>query len=85
LTAGQVEFKHYDLYAQALAKIERGHDQDLADARSFMKRGLIRPPELVRLFDAIRPQLIRYPALDADDFEIKVRMFLRTERDDAGR
>src|SRR5436309_2496486 len=40
LTAGQVEFKHYDLYAQALAKIERGHDQDLADARSFLTRGL---------------------------------------------
>src|SRR5437879_9951512 len=29
-TAGEVEFKHYDLYSQALAKIERGHDQDIA-------------------------------------------------------
>jgi hypothetical protein len=28
---GKIDFYHYDLYAQALAKIERGHARDLAD------------------------------------------------------
>ena len=31
---GKVTFLHYDFYAQALAKIERGHDFDLSDVRS---------------------------------------------------
>jgi len=80
-TAGEVEFKHYDLYSQALAKIERGHDQDLADARSFLLQGLVIVPELERLFEAIRPQLVRYPAIDPDDFECKVRRFLSGQAD----
>lgn len=28
---GKLSFFHYDLYAQALAKIERCHSQDVAD------------------------------------------------------
>ncbi len=32
---GKLTFLHYDFYAQALAKIERGHDSDLSDVRSF--------------------------------------------------
>jgi hypothetical protein len=80
MTAGKVDFKHYDLYSQALAKIERGHDMDLADARSFLARGLIDPVELERLFNTIRPQLIRYPALDPTDFARKLREFLSKHR-----
>ncbi|MGH8595545.1 MAG: DUF6036 family nucleotidyltransferase, partial [Gammaproteobacteria bacterium] len=30
---GPVDFKHYDFYAQVLAKIERGHRQDTSDVR----------------------------------------------------
>jgi hypothetical protein len=77
LAAGQVVFKHYDLYSQALAKIERGHEQDLADARSLVALGLIDPAELGRLFQAIRPKVIRYPALDARDLERKLGDFQR--------
>jgi len=80
LTAGRVEFKHYDLYSQALAKIERGHALDLTDAGSFIARGLIVPEELERLFEAIRPLFIRYPAVDAGDLERRLRTFLRERR-----
>ena len=36
-------FRHYDLYAQALAKVERGHARDLADVEAMLERGLVDP------------------------------------------
>lgn len=65
---GHVAFHHYDFYAQALAKIERGHAQDTGDVREMMVRGLVQRARLVELFDAIEPALYRYPALDARSF-----------------
>ena len=78
VTVGKVTFKHYDLYSQALAKIERGHDTDIADASAFVALRLIDVQELKLLADAIRPQLIRYPAIDPVDFERKLEEFLKT-------
>lgn len=70
---GPLHFFHYDLYAQALAKIERGHAQDQKDVREMLSRGLVNRATLLSLFESIRPQLIRYPAIDAEEFEAKVR------------
>ena len=61
---GQVSFHHYDFYAQALSKIERGHAQDLEDVAALHRLELIEPDTLLRLFEAIASQLVRYPALD---------------------
>jgi hypothetical protein len=36
-------FHHYDFHAQALAKVERGHSQDVADVREMLVRGLVSP------------------------------------------
>src|SRR5881397_2234516 len=36
---GSVEFFHYDFALQALAKLERGHVQDLADVASLLRGG----------------------------------------------
>jgi hypothetical protein len=72
---GQVDFFHYDFYAQALAKIERGHTMDLEDARQMTVRGLIDMVELARRFDAIAPDIVRYPAIDPDAFRAKVEEF----------
>ena len=33
---GKLQFYHYDFYAQALAKIERGHRQDIEDVRAML-------------------------------------------------
>lgn len=73
---GQVDFFHYDFYAQALAKIERGHTMDLEDARQMTGRGLIDMVELAQQFDAVAPDLVRYPAIDPDAFRAKVRGFI---------
>lgn len=70
---GPLHFFHYDFYAQALAKIERGHAQDQKDVHEMLSRGLIKRETLLSLFESIRPQLIRYPAIDAEEFESKVR------------
>jgi hypothetical protein len=75
---GKVSFYHYDYYAQALAKLERGHAQDLADVREMAGRGLIEANRLRDLFELIEPQLYRYPALNAASFRRAVEDFLHT-------
>jgi hypothetical protein len=73
---GEVGFFHYDPIAQALSKIERGHARDLSDVTEMVARGLVSAPDLLVFFDRIRPALHRYPALDPDAFERKVRAFV---------
>lgn len=72
---GPVSFYHYDFYAQALAKLQRGHTRDLADVAAMRASGLIDVVTLARLYREIQPQLIRYPAIDAPSFERAVREF----------
>ena len=57
-------FRHFDLYAQALSKIERGHAQDEGDVREMFDRGLVDRVKLLEYFSAIEPRLYRYPAID---------------------
>lgn len=65
---GKLAAFHYDLYAQALAKIERGHALDAIDVEQMLRRALIEPLQLKRLFEAIYPELYRYPAIDPRAF-----------------
>ncbi len=71
---GHVSFFHYDYYAQALAKIERGHAQDLLDVRAMFAEGLIEPARLRGHFEAIVPDLYRYPAIDEAAFRRAVNL-----------
>ena len=65
---GKLDFFHYDLYGQALAKIERGHSQDLLDVQAMLRDGLVVREKLQSLFQAIEDQLYRYPAIDPPSF-----------------
>src|SRR5213592_1944872 len=47
---GGVEFFHYDFALQALAKVERGHAQDLEDVKSFLRGGYVTADELSSRF-----------------------------------
>ena len=69
---GAVEFYHYDLYSQALAKIERGHARDLIDVAALIDRGRVERGELLRLFELIEPDLIRFPAIEPRVFRAAV-------------
>ena len=65
---GRAFFHHFDLYAQALAKIERGHAQDLDDVHEMLRRGLIDRVKGLEYFAAVEPFLYRYPSLDPRTF-----------------
>jgi hypothetical protein len=69
---GRLTFYHYDPYAQALAKLERGHVMDLVDVRALVDTGLVDPARARALFDEIEPQLYRYPAVDPRAFRAAV-------------
>lgn len=72
---GSVDFLHYDFYAQALAKIERAHQQDLGDLAAMFDGGLIESSRLMAFYEAIEPSLRRYPALEPASFRVKVERF----------
>ena len=69
---GVLSFHHFDLYAQALSKIERGHTTDRLDVAELIRRGLVDADGLMEYFEAIAPDLYRYPALDAASFRRSV-------------
>jgi Nucleotidyltransferase of unknown function (DUF6036) len=65
---GQLSFRHFDPYSQALAKLERAHAQDLLDLRELLDRGLVDVSGLHACFAEIEPELYRFPAVDPTDF-----------------
>ena len=77
---GPVDFLHYDFYAQALAKIERGHHQDPGDVEAMWRLNLIESGRLMHLFDAIEPDLVRYPAINPVQFRNRVQRAVRASR-----
>jgi hypothetical protein len=73
---GKLTFRHFDPSAQALAKLERGQDRDLADVRALIERGLVDAASLRSTFEQIEPALFRFPAIDAVAFRGRVEAML---------
>jgi hypothetical protein len=61
---GLVDFHHYDLRAQALAKLARGFDREV-DVRAMLERRLIRCDALHIALEEMAPRLERYPRVDS--------------------
>lgn len=80
---GDVDFFHYDFYGQALAKIERGHHTDLRDVQAMVARGLINPELLVRMFEGVTRDLLRYPAVDEQALRAKLATMVERVQGDA--
>jgi len=72
-----VVFRHYDYYAQALAKLERGHGRDISDVEAMVERGLVDVDRLLEFFEGSKPELIRYPAIDAHAYTESVEDLVR--------
>jgi hypothetical protein len=49
---------------QALAKIQRDHALDRADVQLMIASGRVDRARLLELFEAIEPQLFRFPAIN---------------------
>jgi hypothetical protein len=61
---GNLEVFDFDLYSQALSKLERGFELDLEDVRSMVHRAELDPNRLLELFESVEAQLFRFPAVD---------------------
>lgn len=70
---GRLSFHHFDPVAQALSKVERGHDLDIRDVQEMIAAGLVNPAETLIQFKAIEPELFRFPAIDPDSFRQAVQ------------
>ena len=74
---GKLSFYQYDFYSQALAKLERGHGQDVSDLEQMFENKLVEPAKLLELFSLIEGQLYRYPQLDAKSFRASVEQVVK--------
>ncbi len=75
--AGTLDVYDFDYYAQALSKIERGFDIDLADVEAMISSGLVEPGRLWELFERIEEHLYRFPAVDPDGLRARLARTLR--------
>jgi len=73
---GRLSFRHFDLYSQALAKLQRGHARDLEDVGEMLARGLVETAPLRACFEEIEPDLYRFPAVDPAGFRRRLEEFL---------
>jgi hypothetical protein len=64
LREGTITVRHYDPYSQVLAKLRRGHAQDLDDVRAMLRIGMVERERARELFETAMPRLFRYPAVD---------------------
>ncbi|HUZ70281.1 MAG TPA: hypothetical protein VMU65_11260 [Candidatus Saccharimonadales bacterium] len=69
---GAIDVFQTDFALQALAKLERGLDRDLADVEAMLERGLTTPDAVKALFVEIQPELFRFPAVDGDSLATRV-------------
>lgn len=76
---GRLSFYHFDLYAQALAKLERAHSHDLEDVRALLDAGLVAPEAALRYFERVEPELYRFPAIDPRAFRRRVEEVFGSE------
>jgi len=77
---GSLTIRHMDPVFQALAKLERGFDQDLADVAAMLERKLVEPGRLRAALAAIEPLLYRFPAVDPRSLRAAVEEALAEPR-----
>lgn len=65
---GPITVRHFDFYSQTLAKARRDVDSDATDIAAMLAAGLVVPDRAWHLYDAIVPDLPRYPAIDEPSF-----------------
>ncbi|MGI9183920.1 MAG: DUF6036 family nucleotidyltransferase [Solirubrobacteraceae bacterium] len=74
---GNLTVYHTPLELQALAKLQRGFDQDLADVDAMLARGLTSAADIAGTFDAVCGELYRFPSVDAQRLQAAVTSLSR--------
>jgi hypothetical protein len=78
MTEGRLTVRHFDLTAQAVAKLERGHARDLDDVQTMLDRQLVSRQGVLAYLDEIEPDLYRFPAVDPPTLRRAVERFVRS-------
>jgi hypothetical protein len=76
---GNLEVFDFDPYSQALSKLQRGFELDLADVGSMVSSGQVESAKLLELFEAIEPELFRFPAIDPATLRTSVESLLQED------
>ena len=64
---GDIDFYHYDPYAQLLSKIVRGFKKDLLDAEQFVESGMVDPHRFRELVEETPDSAyVKYPNLSSE-------------------
>ena len=80
-TVGRVSYYHYDPYAQVFAKVVRGFDRDLDDARHFVVSGMVDAAKLLELVRSVPLfAYAKYPSLPRDAVVQAVEDFVSDHR-----
>jgi len=74
-------FYHYDFTAQSLSKLSRGFDRDIKDVEAMYEKKLFSLRDLKNCFEAIAPELIRFPSLNPDVLRNRVENFIERYED----
>jgi hypothetical protein len=74
---GRLTVRHLDPCSQALAKLERGFDQDLADVGHMVEAGLVDPARLEGLLEAVVDEMHRFPTVDVESLRASVAALAR--------
>lgn len=69
---GPLEVRHYDFRAQALAKLARGFERDVADVRAMLERGLVDCASLWGALREMASRLERFPRVDPARLEARL-------------
>lgn len=72
-TYGKADFYHFDPYTQVLSKIERNHHRDQIDVENFIKSGLVTMDRLTDLFNEVKHECIKFPAIDLETLEERIK------------
>ncbi len=76
---GKISFYHYDFTAQALSKLSRGFERDISDVQAMYEQRLFSLKDLRDCFEAIVPELVRFPSLEEDALRSSVENFIEQE------
>jgi hypothetical protein len=74
---GNLEVFDFDPYSQALSKLQRGFELDLADVRNMVASGQVEPGRLLELFELVEGELFRFPAIDPATLRASVESLLQ--------
>ncbi len=81
---GALDVFHTDFTLQAISKLERGLDRDLADVKAMLERGLITVAAVRETFAEMEPELYRFPSVDAGGLREVVAAFAAAHEGEKG-